>query len=276
MATDAQNIFGQYPPASWAVGGGRALVFPVNRITEERSNRLMKRARPYRDGNKIDDIGAQGKEWTLECHFDDSIVEPGLLSNEMPLYPDVLNALAASFEVHECGDLVVPTIGRVRARAASLTRIEESDMRDGATVTLRFSEDTEDAVNAAALKPPSVHASILQLMSTTQFDAKASGAWKGGSMSDLNGLVNELQGIANAPDTMAGEVADRARIVRHDVQALVRTFSRRGRTAVICCSTRTTAVSVASSSASKIWRPARKAIRRDGGIRYDLCATITT
>lgn len=226
MATDAEDIFAQYPPASWTVGG-QTWVFPVQRITGEVANRLVKRERPYRDGHKVDDTGSKGDEWTFECHFDNTLLGSAYDQNGAPLYPDVLNAIAASFHVHECGDLVVPTEGRVRARAETLSRVEASDVRDGAVVTLKFTADNEDSVDAAALKPPSVHASAVYLLTATVFSAEESGAWDGGSLAALNGLVNELVGIANTPDAMAGELADRARIVRHNVEKLQRTFSQK-------------------------------------------------
>ena len=164
QAVPRDPVFEQYPSASWSVGTQVALVFPVTEITEEGGNRIVLRERPYRDGAKVDDIGSKAKSWSLKAIFENTINE-GLIQNGQPLYPGVLNELIRSFDQHETGDLIVPTVGKVRARAQSYVRTERNDERDYATVEFKFVQDNEDAIDATSFTLPTVKSKDLNVPS---------------------------------------------------------------------------------------------------------------
>lgn len=222
-----EGVFEQYPAAYWEVDGKPRIYFPVDSIDEEIENRLIERERPYRDGAKIDDTGSKAKRWTLTSLFENSQDEPGLDNGGMALYPDALNALAESFDVHECGDLMLPTRGKRRARAKTMSRREEIEPRDGAKVTMVFVEDNEDALTPGKISPPSVHASARKVVGDTTFDAQSSGAWNG-SLADLNEFMSELEALANAPDTYAGELQEMARKTRKTAEKAMELLSKAG------------------------------------------------
>lgn len=202
--------FEQYPPLQFTVGGV-TYAWPVHVIQEQGENRLIERERPYRDGAKIDDTGSKAKRWTVECLFNNTHAENDLdqINGGRPLYPDVLNELIALFDVHETGDLVIPTAGKVRARAATYSRTERTDDRDAALVTFVFVEDNEDKVDFRSLQQPSANANARRLASTTTFDAQSVGAWSA-SLADLDVLVSELETVVNSPGAVEQDAKQKA------------------------------------------------------------------
>lgn len=202
--------FAQLPPLQFSVGGV-TYAWPVHLIQEAGENRLIERERPYRDGAKIDDTGSKAKRWTVECLFNNTHSEQNIdaINGGRPLYPDVLNELIALFDVHETGDLVVPTAGKVRARAHTYQRTEQTTDRDTALVTFVFIEDNEDSVDFRSLQAPSANANARRLASTTTFDVQSAGAWNP-SLADLDALTAELEAIVNAPGTVEQDVRQKA------------------------------------------------------------------
>lgn len=218
------TVFEQYPVASWKVGSLPALKFPVSKISESGGNRIVKRERPYRDGAKLDDTGSNAKQWTLTVVFDNGVDEEGL-DESKPLYPDVLNELIASFDTHEAGDLVIPTRGRVRARAESYQRDETESERDEGVVSFTFTEDNEDNVGSNAFEPMSINASANRLTEQTVFSATSEGAW-GTSLADLNEFAGELEALANYPGDTVANIDSQVSIVIGAANRVGRAFTR--------------------------------------------------
>lgn len=209
-----QDLFEQLPPGQFTVAG-ITYAFPITTIKADGENRLIERERPYRDGAKLDDTGSKARRWTLECMFQVTSRESEIttINGGLPLYPDVLNELLLLFFTHETGDLVVPTDGKVRARAQTYSRTETSGERDCALVQLVFIEDNEDSVDFRSLQAPSANANARQLASTTTFDVQSAGAWMP-SLADLDQLVGALEDQVNAPGEVAGDVQSSARRIQ--------------------------------------------------------------
>lgn len=218
------TVFEQYPVGTWKVGSLPALKFPVISIQETGGNRIVERERPYRDGAKLDDTGSKAKKWVLKVQFENSIVEEGLDGTKL-LYPDVLNELIASFDIHETGDLTVPTRGMVRARAESYSRDEVQDDRDGATVTFTFCEDNEDNVGNQQFEQLNIDASARRLSEQTVFSATSEGMWST-SLADVNEFASELEGFANFPGDTVADIDSQASIVIGATNRVGRAFSR--------------------------------------------------
>jgi prophage DNA circulation protein len=220
-------IFEQLALARWEPDGNSELAirFAVVSISEDGANRIVERERPYRDGAKLDDTGSKAKRWSVETCWENSLQpgtssvadagglgEPQLSNNPEPLYPNMLNLMIASFEIHETGVLTLPTRGQIRCRAEKYSRTESAELRDAAMVSFEFVEDNEDNVNAAAFAKPSVNANARALAETTTFTAQSLGAW-GGSLQDLNEFAAGLEGIANFPGDTLADVDQQAGIV---------------------------------------------------------------
>jgi len=167
-----ETVSEQYPIAKFEVQG-RAETFVVTSIEEAGGNRIVRHERPFRDGSKLDDTGSDPITWTIESVFNNTIQEDGLGPD--PLYPTVLNRIIRLFNVHETGNLTVPTRGTIRARAHTYRRREGSDPVDEASVTFVFIEDNEDAVERGALKEPTARAMLIRLVQQTRFDQESTG-----------------------------------------------------------------------------------------------------
>jgi len=218
------TVFEQYPIASWKVGSLPELKFPVLSISETGGNRIVQRERPYRDGAKLDDTGSKAKGWQLTVLFDNGIEEEGL-DPSTPLYPTILNELIASFDIHETGDLVVPTRGRVRCRAETYQRDETEGERDEARVVFTFTADNEDNVGAQQFEQMTINASAVRLAEQTTFSATSEGMWST-SLEDLNEFASELEGIANFPGDTVSNIDSQCGIVVGAANRVGRAFTR--------------------------------------------------
>lgn len=218
------TVFEQYPVGSWKVGSLPALKFPVCSVQESGGNRIIERERPYRDGSKLDDTGSKAKRWSLKVKFENSLTEEGLDQTTL-LYPDILNQMIASFDIHETGDLTVPTRGKVRARAESYTRDEVETERDEASVTFIFVEDNEDNVGAQQFEQMQINASARRLAEQTVFSATSEGMWST-SLADLNEFASELEGFANFPGDVVADIDSQASIVIGATNRVERAFIR--------------------------------------------------
>lgn len=225
---DTEIFFG-YKPAQFTVSG-LTYAFPTTRIRESGGNRLIERERPYRNGAKVDNTGSKAKRWTMECMFENSISDAGLteINKGSPLYPNVLNALVALFDLRPTGDLVIPTVGKRRVKADSYERVEASEQRDCAMLTLTFVEDNEDSVDATSIAPATANANARRLAENTTFSAQQAGAWNG-SLSDLDAFVADLEGLVNAPGNYEQTIRQSAKKIQGDVVRAKQAFQRAGR-----------------------------------------------
>lgn len=218
-AADTETIFDTYQLASFTLADGRKVGFPVHRIQQQGASRVIERERPFRPGAKLDNTGRKAVRWRMDCVFHNSIQEPGLqeFNAQQPLYPNSLNLLIQIFDASETGDLIVPTIGRVRAQAADYSRTEDINLGDGAAVTLMFIEDNEDNVDARSIKTPTINAQGTRLADKTTFDANSAGI--GGVLAVRNAAI-QLQQLVNGPGVAADDILRQANAVRDSVDAV--------------------------------------------------------
>ena len=224
------DIFSSYPPAQFTVAGG-TFAFPVLRIEESGGNRLIERERPYRDGAKLDDTGARAKQWKMDVMFENTISDSGLseINGGKNLYPTVLNELMRLFDTHETGDLVVPTVGKRRARAGTYSRVESFEARDSAVVSFTFVEDNEDKVDGRSITVPNASGNARLLASNTEFSEQQAAAWHF-SMAQLNTLTSELEGLINAPGDAIQSVRQNVTAIRGNVTRVKQAFQNAART----------------------------------------------
>lgn len=215
------GIFGRYPVATWLVGAGPAIAFPIIDITETGGNRIVPHERPGREGAKLDSTGRKPRSWHFRALFNNSIDEDGVDSRR-PLYPYVLRQLIRAFEQQETGTLTLPTVGAVRCRANDWTRTETPDLRDTATIECTFIEDNEDSLERAQLRPPSVAASLVRLAEQTQFSAAKDGVWSD-DLGTLRERANEIVTLMKAPGRSVADVSAIVRAHRRSLQSIVET-----------------------------------------------------
>lgn len=229
--------FEQYPVASWQVGSSPTIRFPlVDSLGETIGNRLVRQERPYRSGAKLDSTGAMPREFSCVALFNNSILEPGLEGNARPLYPFMLRELMASFATQETGNLILPTVGLVRARADKCQRVEAVTERNEARLSLTFVEDNEDALAQASLALPTVRSSIARQASQTVFSARREGTHdsylnglqrksQGGTLT-LTEAAAEIEGLLQAPGRSLADLETQVRASRRALQRIVRAVER--------------------------------------------------
>lgn len=204
-----ETVFERMLPAAFTPKGGDKVLFPVKSIREEMANRVIPRERAYKNGAKLDDTGSKARTWTLSILLHDPHNEPDMPST---LYPDVANALCDAADVHETGDLQLPTRGKVRARFVSYTRVEDNDAVDAAAIEAVFQEDNEDTITSSSFALPSARAVSVSLAQFTTDSLAQTGSW-----SDLvSGLLEagaELEGLANAPGEFADDLEAQANAI---------------------------------------------------------------
>jgi hypothetical protein len=110
----------------------------------------------------------------------------------------------------------------VRARAETYTRKEGADQVDTATLTVTFVQDNEEALDRAALNPPSVTATALRLSEQTTFTAQSLGVWSP-DLATLRERCNELETAMKAPGRASADVATVARANRRAIESVLAT-----------------------------------------------------
>lgn len=226
MAED--GVFEQYPVAEWAVGTV-VIAFPVARIQELGGNRLVRHKRIHRDGARLDDTGSQEKIWELTCDFHTDNNDPGI--DNSGLYPQTLNDLIDSFDIHETGTLTTTTRGKRKCRAESYRRVEDAMERDMAAVVFTFVEDNEDDATAQSFQAPTARA-IGKLTGEAASAAAASqGVGLNDAFSQINAKAAELESLASAPTDFIADLDAKANILSSKVIAIEKAFANTANTA---------------------------------------------
>lgn len=219
----ADTIFEQYPVCIWEVIGFR-IPIPVKKISERGGNRLVRRTRQNRNGSKLDDTGSMEKTWTLDVDFFNGSREDGIPSD---LYPDMLNDLIRSFDVHQTGDLTLPTVGKRRCRAETYQRDESFEEIDCAIVSLTFVEDNEDVMNASTVTAPSARSVSRRLADLTTFSAQQNGVSLSDSGAGIAELASEVEALITSPFEYFGDLQAQAAKVQALCERLEATHTTR-------------------------------------------------
>lgn len=223
----AETAQSKYSVASWRVGDNQRIYFAVTEIVDTIANRIIHHERPYREGAKLDDTGGTARAWRIRAVFNNTLREQGLDLNGADLFPDVYRRLQRTFETHETGDLVIPGLGEVRARAGSMVGTEGESV-DTATADLDFTQDNEDALDRALIRPPTVRATTRRIAEATEFSLKKEGIWHetiSGSKARV-GIVQaaeNLQTLMLSPGRAVNSVEQQARRNRRDIERIIAT-----------------------------------------------------
>jgi len=223
----ARSSQSQYAVGSWQVGDGQKIFFPVLSVSDQIGNRLVEHERPNRAGAKIQSTGSKARRWSLSCIFSTQMTEPGA-DNDRPLFPDVYRLLQRSFDEQETGNLVVPGLGLIRARAETMNGTETFDEIDTVRPELVFVQDNEDSLDRSLIRPPTARATTRRQAEQTVFTAQA----VGGHDTDLDGLVElaaNLEGALQEPGRSINKVQTQVRRNRRAIQRIQRAGTQVGR-----------------------------------------------
>lgn len=216
-------VFPQYPTATWQAKGKRALAFAVGQLRESGGNRLVPHERPRRNGAKFDDTGSQAKQFQIASPFYTTCEDPGIEADRY--YPQVLNELIDSFDVHEVGTLTLPTRGPVRCRAQSYDRTEAAEERDYAAVTFTFVQDNEDSVLTSSFINPSARSTAKRGAEAAAFFLESQGASSKSFGASLAQLASDIEGLAAAPDAFVADLKTKAHQIQSAADRITDAFS---------------------------------------------------
>jgi prophage DNA circulation protein len=222
------GIFEDYAVASWTVRGD-TVYFAVIDIDEQGGNRIVRRPRPYRDGSKLDDTGSKEKEWDVVAIFNNDVDEDGL-PTDRPAYPNSVNVMIDSADLHDTGTLGLPNRGAIRARLETYRRSEKAELRDTAMVTFHFVGDNEDNVDAQSFTTPHVGSSARQIVAETVFSSESLGGFTK-FLADLEDAADKLQDAMAAPGEAVQDVDQKAARVVRLVDSVERQFTVSGQLA---------------------------------------------
>jgi prophage DNA circulation protein len=201
--------------------GGDKITFPGRDEDHEAGSRLIRHARPYRHGAKLDTTGAEPRTWNVEAIFNNTIQEPGV-DGPIPLYPDRMAKLMALVSEYDTGDFFHPIDGHIRARLEKASRSIRADETDTAIVRFNFVEDNEENVDARAIAP-SISGSAIRLTEETSFTAELEDLGWNGSIEDLKELGSEIEGLMRAPGRAADDLDAKLRSLVRAADSILQT-----------------------------------------------------
>jgi hypothetical protein len=201
MADDPE-VMTKFPLVTWTPDTGQPIQLAINSIVTSVEARLVKRARPYRKGFKLDSTRRDGLVFTLEAVAFNGCTENGIPD---PSYPQIPNALEDSIDIDQTGTLVHPRRGPQRVRLKSLKTTETSDVRDAATISLTFWEDTEDAITLQSFTPSAI-SSIGSAGTQMLNDAQDLGIWND-DVQDLSDSLDTFTSLLSSAADLADDLA---------------------------------------------------------------------
>lgn len=195
--------------ASFKPDGEAEVFFAIQSIEKDGGNRLVKRARPYRPGVKLDSTGPKEHSWKVSMIFHNSLSEIGL-GDSPAIYPDRLQTLESYCEKQVTGTLNLPLERNLRVRCDTYNRRADHTFRDGEIFSVTFVEDNEES--AVVSTNVSVKSTIVTAVEEAIFDAESCGAWES-PLSQLKDLAAELNGMMSAPGEFLAGIEQKAGVV---------------------------------------------------------------
>lgn len=201
------GVFAQLQRASF---GG--IDFAVSRMSVKGSQRHHVHEFRHQAGGQPEKLGRKLYSFEFDCFF----------SSVTPLYPNAwpgdLFALRTVFELGITGDLVVPTIGTIKAFCTDWpTEADFGRRRDGETAKLTFLEDSEE-VNLIGDK---LNVGLTDL-STKKMEklVEVKGPKWIDAFAAVTKLANEVQTMKDQVDLRGEQIADKCKQVQVGCQRL--------------------------------------------------------
>jgi prophage DNA circulation protein len=225
MTEGAGDSWEDLPASSYQADGLPALLVIARMVTEDGSLRVVKHTRPFQEGWKLDDTGANGDDLQVEMMFHPDVDEGDTNDGQLQIWPDRLEALIRQFKTGKTGTLHLPWKRNLRVKPDKWNRRATSDEhRGGEILTVTFTTDNEDDLDREAFEGVSVKSQLERRAEATKFDMDSVGAATG-SIEDVTQLAADLVGLMNAPGDYAAAIAHQAQRVRRAAQFLLEGFT---------------------------------------------------
>lgn len=194
------------PPVTWAPPGADLVAFPFTSFEYRGGNRIVKHERLYRDGARHDDTGGEPDTFIFHVHFFNNVKKAGVKGDQ--LYPDERNRLIAALKIHEVGNLTIPSMGTVRARAKDWTASENGEAVDQSLMTITFVGDNEEDVTAASFTAISAKSLVVPKTKDVVQQLQRQGVWSN-DVKSLEQLAGQIENLASAPGDYARDLKER-------------------------------------------------------------------
>lgn len=220
------GIFEQGSPPSWSVNNGDsddeiASLGGVISISQGISNRVIRKARIGKNGERLDNTGANARTWQVVSEW----YNGGQDTSAPNAYPDDVNKLLALFAISKTGWLVLPTVGRVRAQLDSCNRVDQAGERDFCATTKSFIEDSEDDETVASFKAPPA-SSVAELYTSAWTGSLERDAIVGDPFLEISLFAADLVQLARTPERVAADWQSKVAQVRTAIGQVERAYTR--------------------------------------------------
>jgi hypothetical protein len=209
-------------PASFQLDGGFLHQFTAQVLSEGGSNRIAKRDRPFRDGAKLDFVGNNSDEWTIDCIYNNDVTEPGA---EFDRWPSSLEDLIADLKTGDTGTLNLPWKRGLRVKGLDWQRVANAnENRSGETLRVKFQEDNEDSLDRQAFDLVTVKATLPSTVEAAQFDAESEGMDLF-AFEDITQLAADIVGLLNRPGEVSAALLHAGNRMIRAVDTIANAFS---------------------------------------------------
>lgn len=224
--TDSADSWEDLPASSFQADGETTLLIIARLVGEKGALRVVKHTRPFQAGQKLDETGPDGDEFTLEAMFHPDIQEGDTEDGGQPqIWPDRLEALIKQFKGGKTATLHLPWKRNLRVKPTTWERRASGDEhRGGEILTVTFAQDNEDNLDREAFEAVSVKSQLERRADATTFDLDSIGGFDG-SIEDITELAANLVGLMNAPGDYAAAIAHQANRVRRAASFLMDSLS---------------------------------------------------
>lgn len=211
------------------------IAFPSTEVSVTGGLRHHIHEYPFSPGGQPEKLGRRLYIVRIEAWFHELT---GIAAANYPdLWPAGLKKLRTMLESGETKDLVVPTIGTIRAFATSWTqKFVAANALDGEKVSLEFCEDAEDA-NLSANEAEFAAASVVDAadkFNAALLKAEFLGAKrKPGLFEQLNDAVGSFVALKDQAEMQAGLLSDKLETIKSLATDVASTFDVSGTTAGI-------------------------------------------
>lgn len=164
MADDL-DLFAQLPHGSY-----EGVVFAVLDISIETGSAGARHQFPYRPGQKIELTGREPVTGSMTAAMFNSLTQfKGGGNNGM--FPAGITVLRQKVQSQKLGKLVIPTFGTIERAWVKLSEKATAIARNGVYITLRFEEDSAEAISQGGL--PGIKGSMAELANTAALELAA-------------------------------------------------------------------------------------------------------
>lgn len=219
-ADEAADAFLGLGPATFKVDGGFVThSFVAFLVSESGGNRIAQRARPWRPGAKLDALGPNPDDFSLDTIWHRDVVDPNAPTGEAR-WPDALERFIADLKTGKTGTLNLPWKRGIRCKGLDWGRTASAnEHRGGETLRVKFQEDNEDTLDRAAVQLVTVKATLPSAVEAARFDMESEGMDLF-ALEDITELAANIVGLLNTPADHAAALLHAGNRLRRAVETV--------------------------------------------------------